>query len=183
MKTIQRSEAGFTLIELVIAMAVFSTLMMMSLPRFTDFQRAMAMKATTRNLATNFRLAQQRAASANRPCYMDFDLSKRFFTIWLDQDLDQTFDGKDEVRAVGFAYEDQVASVPGVVLPTGTTFKSTTFPTGLRGYPQVAFASDGSVANAGEVVIEDVGKRRYKVEVTLAGGITVAQEVGGKWIE
>ncbi len=163
--------------------AVLSTLLMMVMPRFTDFQRSMAMKASARNLATNFRLAQQRASAANRPCYMDFDTSKNAFTIWLDMDLDKNYDGVDEVRAVGFIYTDQVAGIPGVLLPRDTSFESTTFPKGIRNLPSVAFASDGSVQNGGEIVMKDSWGRRYKVEVTMAGGISILQKVGGSWVE
>jgi prepilin-type N-terminal cleavage/methylation domain-containing protein len=179
----RRRGAGFTLIELMVAIAVFSTLLLIAMPSFTDFQRSMAMKATARNLATNFRLAQQKAAAANRPCYMDFDLGKNFFSIWLDQDMDGAFDGVDEVQAVGFAYTDQLGAVPGVILPKFTWFESTTFAPGIRSLPQIAFASDGSVANGGEIVVRDDWKRGYKVEVTVAGGISIYQDMGGSWVE
>ncbi|MFN2432925.1 MAG: GspH/FimT family pseudopilin [Gemmatimonadota bacterium] len=176
-------ERGFTLIELMIAIAMFSSLLLIAMPRFTDFQESMTMKATARNLATNFRLAQQRASAANRPCYMDFDLTESFLTIWLDTDLDETFDGLEEVRAVGFVQTDQNGSVPGVLLPANTIFESTTFSAGTRGFPSVAFASDGSVAEAGEVVVRDDGGRRYRISVTLPGAIVIAQDIGGSWVE
>lgn len=183
LRTRGRPERGFTLIELMITVAVFSSLMLAAMPRYKDFQASMAMKANARNLATNFRLAQQRASAANRPCYMDFDLTQKFFTIWLDKDLDKTFDGQDEVRAVGFAYTDNVGGIPGVQLDSKTSFESTTFPKGVRGFPSVAFVSDGSVTTPGEVVIKDASGRRYKVEVSLAGGISVLQMIGGSWVE
>lgn len=174
--------AGFTLTEMMVTIAVLSTLLLAALPRFGDFQRGMSMQWTARNLATNVRLGQQRAAAANRRVYMDFDVSRGFITLWVDQDLDRRFDGVSEVRAVGFVSEDKLRGLPGIALPKGTSFESVTFPKGIRSLPSISFAPDGSVAAPGEVVLKD-GKRRYKVEVSLAGGVSILQEVGGKWVE
>ncbi len=174
--------AGFTLTEMMVTVAVLSTLLLAALPQFGEFQRGMSMQWTARNLATNVRLAQQKAAAANRPVYMDFDTGGNFVTLWVDQDLDRRYDGVSEVRAVGFASEDKLGGVPGIALPQGTSFESVSFPNGIRGLPSISFAPDGSVASPGEVVLKD-GKRRYKVEVSLAGGVSILQYAGGTWVE
>lgn len=178
-----RSCRGVTLVELLAVIAIASTLLMMAVPGFTQFRRALAMKWTARNVATALRLAQQKAATANRPCYVDFDFGNRFVTAWVDLDRDAKFDGVSEVRPVGLPGEAVVGGLPGIVLPTNVKFKSTTLPNGVRGVPSVRFASDGSVLNPGELVFSDNWGREYRVDVTLAGGITILQKIGGQWVE
>jgi prepilin-type N-terminal cleavage/methylation domain-containing protein len=178
-----RRITGFSLVEMVMALAVFSALVLMGLPRLADFQHSLATKAVARNVSTNFRLAQQRAATANRRCHVDFDMSQDFFSVWLDKDGDNAYDGVSEVRAVGFAYSDELGSMPGVKLPPHTSLESTTLPDGVRGLPSVVFTADGGVVSPGEVVLRDDSGRRYKVEVSLAGGVTILQDRGGTWVE
>jgi prepilin-type N-terminal cleavage/methylation domain-containing protein len=177
------NRAGFTMLEMMVTLAVFSTLVAMTVPRYRDFQRAMTMKAVARNLATNFRLAQQRASSTNRTCYVDLDTANRAFTVWLDQDRDKVFDGLAEVKASGFAYEGTVGGVPAVTLPTELKIESATWAKGIRNLPSVAFLPDGSVAAPGEVVIADTKSRKYRVGVGLAGAVTIEQSIKGSWVE
>ena len=177
------SNAGFTLIELMIAIAVLATLLGIAMPQYRAFQQAMSMKATARNVAASLRQAQSRAAALNRPAYLDLDDDANGIVLWVDQDLDGAFDGDAEVTAGGLPVSDDVGGAQGVLLPKGTRFESTTFPDGIRGVPVVEFAPDGTAEDAGEVVIEDQGGRRYKLEVTAAGGISIFQKIGGTWVE
>jgi prepilin-type N-terminal cleavage/methylation domain-containing protein len=177
------NRAGFTMLEMMVTLAVFSTLVAMTVPRYRDFQRSMTMKAVARNLATNFRLAQQRASATNRTCYVDFDTANRAFTVWLDQDRDKVYDGLAEVKAAGFAYEGTAAGAPAVTLPPELNLESTTWPEGIRSVPSVSFLPDGSVATPGEVVLADVDKRKYRVSVSVAGAVTIEQSIKGSWVE
>ena len=183
MKRAIGSRAGFTLLEMMVTMAVFSTLVAMTVPRYRDFQRSTTMKSVARNVAANLRLAQQRASATNRTCYVDLDAPNRAFTVWLDQDRDKTYDGLSEVRASGFAYEGTAGGVPAVTLPTGVSIESTTFPKGMRTLPAISFIPDGGVSNPGELVLADTDKRKYRVSVTAAGGVTIEQSIKGSWVE
>lgn len=136
--------SGFTLIELMIVMALIGLLIAIGAPRFEALNRINRLKTGVRQVATSIQNARLKAISANRRCYIDFALgtltpADSFFTVWLDVNGDQTYD-LGEIDSAGVGLPDTKDGYQGMKLPRGVSFGAGNPNTGPDG---MALASDG----------------------------------------
>lgn len=61
-----RSASGFTLVELMVTLALFSILVMLSVPSFTQWVRNSQIRSVAEHFQTGLRLARDRAPQLNR---------------------------------------------------------------------------------------------------------------------
>lgn len=72
-KMISKKNTGFSLIELMITIAIISILSMVAVPRFNDFIPRYRLKAAARNLQANMQKAKMKAIKENIPVQIRFD--------------------------------------------------------------------------------------------------------------
>ncbi len=65
--TTQRHRQGFTLIELMVALAIAALLLLLGMPSFTTFVRNSEIRSTSESIINGLRAATTEAANRNRP--------------------------------------------------------------------------------------------------------------------
>jgi prepilin-type N-terminal cleavage/methylation domain-containing protein len=68
-----RSNAGFTLIEVIVVMAIMAALMAISIPSFMGWRQNLKYRETAREVASILREAKSRAITNNREQQVQFD--------------------------------------------------------------------------------------------------------------
>jgi prepilin-type N-terminal cleavage/methylation domain-containing protein len=136
--------SGFTLIELMIVMALMGLLVAIGAPRFEALNRINRLKTGVRQVAISIQNARLTAISANRRCYMDFALgtltpADSFFTVWLDVNGDQMYDN-GEIDSTRIGLPDTKDGYQGMKLPRGVAFGAGNASSGPDG---MALVSDG----------------------------------------
>ena len=117
---------GFTLVELMIVMALIALLIAIGAPRFEALNRINRLKTGVRQVATSIQNARLKAISANRRCYIDFapgtlTPTDSFFTVWLDVNSNQLYDN-GEIDSAGAVLPDVKDGYQGLKLPRGVAF-------------------------------------------------------------
>lgn len=84
---------GFTLVELMIAIAVIAILLMLAAPSFVDYMRVQRLKGVNAQLVTDLQYARTEAASRNGDVYIHFktladDASMSCYTIYMITNAD-----------------------------------------------------------------------------------------------
>jgi prepilin-type N-terminal cleavage/methylation domain-containing protein len=108
---------GFTLLELSIAMAIFSLLMMMAAPSLVSKMPLYRLRSAGRQLNAHLRMTRMKAMSTGQPMFVEFDAESGAYQIWADPQQTgrmselETYDFKD---------------LPGIIVscyPQGGAFK------------------------------------------------------------
>ncbi len=149
----RRAEAGFTLLEVVVVLAVLALGLGLLAARGPPRSAALEIRAAAVELAQALRLARARAIARNAPAGLTLDLARRSWRV----------DGSPE-RALPPAFALSVRAAGTETL-------------GDR-LGAIRFAPDGS-STGGWIEISD-GRRRVQIGVDwLSGRVTLAERAGG----
>jgi len=74
-------QRGFSLIELLVVVALVGILAAIAFPSFTDWRRNMEYKSAARDIASILRDARQRAIATNREHRVEFDTANRRYRL------------------------------------------------------------------------------------------------------
>jgi len=89
--SVQARRRGFTLIELMVALAIVALLLMLGVPSFTTFVRNSEIRSTSESIINGLRAATAEAANRNRP--VTFELASATgadWKIWVPDEDDDT---------------------------------------------------------------------------------------------
>ena len=191
-----RKTTGFTLVELLIVIAMIGLVITIGAPSFSGFVRENRLKYSARSVAVALQTARLKAISANRRCFVDFapgslTPADSFYTVWLDQDGDLAFDnGEDD--STYLSPPDTKGGFSGYKLPPGVSFGASgvgTGPEGLSipgdgidfgGNNKVGFTSRG-LATIGAVFIKGESGSNYAVTVSGLGAVRTWRWSGSQW--
>ncbi len=168
---------GFTLIELMIALAIFAILVVLAGPIYADFMGNSKIRNAGENTLTGIRLAQSNAIKNNRPTKFVIDPSAAGGWAVYAYDDEAGASGAYALAAINsYSWADGAARTTVTVLPAGAT--TLTFDglgrVVLNGFPQVA---DGT-ASLTRVDITNptvTTPRQLSVTVTALGGSTATK--------
>ncbi len=107
-----RSQHGYTLVELMVTLAVVVILLLVAVPNFTDLLRKNRLSSASNNLIAAVSLARSEAIKTNNPaiicasangttCSGDATGWGRGWIVWADADNDGVPDANEVVRSQG----------------------------------------------------------------------------------
>jgi general secretion pathway protein H len=168
MKTGSRPE-GFTLIELIIVLALLSVITALVAPRLTQSLSRMNIEATARRVASALRLARSLAVSEKVLYLAMFDMNADMLTVVSYQ---QTLEERESQETeTDRAVEPRVYMLTdGIHLKKVVALNGETFTSGV--FRMAFFPGGGS--SGGEVVLGDDEDRHFSVTVDrIAGSVKI----------
>lgn len=94
-----KHQAGFTLIESLIVVAVVGILVLISAPAFLKMMNRFKLTGTTRELASLMQAARQEAIKLNAPAHVNYDATSNSFFAFVDLDRSETLSDPDRILA------------------------------------------------------------------------------------
>ena len=95
----RKRQAGFTLIESLVVVAVIGILVLISAPAFLKMMNRFKLTGTTRELTSLMQAARQEAIKLNAPAHVNYDATSNSFFAFVDLDRDEVLSTPDRVLA------------------------------------------------------------------------------------
>lgn len=141
-----KTKTGFTLVEMLVVLSVFTLLVTISLPYISAWYSPVKLRGAQRELLSNFRLTQQNAVTSQRNHLI------RFFQIGNYYNIIKKDGGEQVLKTV--------------YLPTNITFSAIN----LAPLPsEVEFNSAATPNSTGEIILINNKGETKKVDVTPSG--------------
>jgi type IV fimbrial biogenesis protein FimT len=107
-----RGKQGFTLIELMIVIAVSAILMAVVAPSFDSLSRNMTVSATASEIISGLQLARSEAARRGKPITFELNPTSKKWNVYLNKDGNPAYDAaQDELLRQG-TYNDRIEITP-----------------------------------------------------------------------
>ncbi|HEU4723842.1 MAG TPA: GspH/FimT family pseudopilin [Candidatus Eisenbacteria bacterium] len=155
----RRSDSGFTLMELMVVLVIFSIVTAVALPGLNKFLRSVELSGTVERMATSLRVIRQRAVTENNN-YVAVLGANDNILWWDDDDNDGV---KDNTEKTG-----ENAPIPSWVTVTndpGNTFASDT----------LTFSPNGSASQSGTLIFSNADGYQKTLSVIRPTGMVTAQ--------
>jgi prepilin-type N-terminal cleavage/methylation domain-containing protein len=154
-----KTDGGFSLIELMVVMAVFAIVTAIALPGLNKFLRSVELSGTIERMATSLRVVRQRAVTENNN-YVAVLGANDNILWWDDDDNDGVKDGTEKTG--------ENAPIPSWVTVTndpGNTFASDT----------VTFFPNGSASLSGTLIFANPDGFQRSLSVIRPTGMVTVQ--------
>jgi type IV fimbrial biogenesis protein FimT len=125
MNKITRNNRGFTLTELMIVIAIFGLIAVLSVPNYNRFMMGWRLNGETQQLASALRSARSSAIMKNIDVVFTFDEDAGTYSWFEDENRNGNLDNDE--------YESAQFSLPETVEIAGHTLSSTTLTFGSKG--------------------------------------------------
>ena len=188
-----KREQGFTMIELMITIVIFSVLLGLAIPGFSSWLPKYRLRGAVRDVYSNFQYARMVATKDRAGCGVLFDVANgryRVVSSGPNRDFESTFDsiGGDDVvlKTVNFSeYGSGIAYGHGsAATPIGSGFdNNVTFPgDGVvfdsRG---MILSPSGAGSTGGYVYVQNSKNSTYAAGVWSSGVIVMRRWTGSNW--
>ena len=154
-----RADRGFTLLELMVVLVVFSIVTAIALPGLNKFLRSVELSGTVSRMATSLRVVRQRAVTENNN-YVAILGANDNILWWDDDDNDGV---KDNTEKTG-----ENAPIPDWITVTsdaGNPFASDT----------LTFLPNGSASQSGTIIFSNADGYQRSLSVIRPTGMVTAQ--------
>lgn len=94
-----RRQSGFTLLEMLVVVAVIGILVLITAPAFLNMINRFKLTGTTREVAALMQAARMEAIKMNAPAQVNYDATVNTFIAFVDLDRDETLSAPDRVLA------------------------------------------------------------------------------------
>jgi prepilin-type N-terminal cleavage/methylation domain-containing protein len=183
----KKNSTGFTLVELMVAIAILGVLCVIAIPTFTAWLPDYRLKQAARDLYANLQRARMGAIRANDTWGVLFDNSAKpgRYQIY-SLGLDRSWGGGDDVlqitinlsayKGVDYGHGKATKNIPGNPFGSGDDISYKT-------PDRVAvFSNRGTVDNQGYVYLSNGNGTAYAVGTPSPAGVVVLRKyTGGSW--
>ena len=198
MRTLKNSNNGFSMIELMVVIALVAILIAMSFPNFKEYNESRKVEGAARRVMSEITLLRTIAVGQNRNTQIIFDVANSSYSTWLDLNDNEVFEGdeiqkvvdmNEEFPGIVFARVNNITTLP---LYPGQTFSNV--PAVAFGNPPVAanttvsFRNNGTASNSGFVFVthtNNVGQtstdRQIMVAILRLGSVSWWRHNGTSW--
>ena len=175
---------GFTILELIVIIAILAVLLLIAIPGFSRWLPNYRLRAATRDLFSNFQHAKLTAIKRHRTCaisfYQDIGGTIYDYVVYVDTGNNLELDAGDEVLTnVLFSVRYE-----GVIFDTsrgGGDGIDDTIINNDANCPTIGFLSNGFGIDkngdpvAGSIYLTNTTGRQREVAVSAAGNITIIE--------
>lgn len=192
-----RSVMGFTLVEMLIVVVLVGAAVGFGIEGLRTYRESQRAHAGAVQVVSVLNHAKSRAVTTNQSVVVDFapggfNTVDGFYQVYVDQDGDGSLDA-GEVVAANLAEATERSGLVGYQLPSAMGFGqptgASTGPLGLTAASdgvsftanQVTLLPDGTVSEAGHLMLFDDDQRAYAVTLTVGGAVRMYRFDGSGW--
>ena len=179
-----RDNTGFTLIELMVVIAVIATLTAISVPNFLAYLPNARLKSAARELYSNMQLAKMGAIKQNTDWAIVFDKTDDKYQVCSGKGEDGLWSGTDNAvektvvlsdygSGVAYGHGDATSAIDSN-FDDEITYAST---------PNVFIVNSQGTSNAGYVYLQNISNKTFGVGTLSSGVIMLRKWTGSAWEE
>jgi len=157
-----RKDSGFSLIELMTAIAILAILAAIAIPGYIGWLPNYRLRSGARDLQSTMQLARLRAVKENRNVYISFDIGNDSYRAFLDNNGNNSWDDGIDT------------SVKSEQMLAGVDMDQTTF-----GAAQAQFNSRGLPNGSGDVYMKNSQNRFMGISLSVTGNSRIIESSDG----
>ena len=165
-----RKNAGFTLIELVVVIAIIAILAGIAIPNFFHWRRNAQMRAAAEELLSAAQVTKLRAVKERTNCVVSFDSGNNSYIAFVDNGAgggvadNEVWDGTEAIIKQGI--------LPGTVEMYSASFSG--------GVPRLRFGGNGLPNRFGSVRLRNKAQTMYRmVSISVTGFTKIRTSTDG----
>jgi type IV fimbrial biogenesis protein FimT len=177
------SDRGFTIIELVVIIAVVAILLGIGIPTYVSWMPDINLGGAVRNIKSDMELAKSTAIRQNTSCAIAFNTAvPGSYTVFVDN-------GAGGGVANNLVQDGTESTLKSVTMPDHVTLNAANFDDLIDGLQlgfnsrAIPYRNDGTLwaANDGSVVLQNTKNKQKRVRVRAVGSAVVERWTGSIW--